>query len=491
MRVFKSNKVIIAVIGLMLELYLRSNPLVAQISFERYYDFGYTEEGYSVCKSHGSGYVVAGQERRSIGDSRQLLFEVDSVGDVLWSRTYGTIYDNALYNIKPTLDGGYIAVGYTTNSAYTNFPTVVKIDSSGDTMWTTQNISPIAPQPFGGEGNGLSQDVVQLADSNYLVISCINDYDTLRIILLSKLNSSGDTIWTNKIRLPLGLYVGNIIQTYDGGFAISSRKNYTLTPVFTAAGLIIKTDANGDTSWTREYPFYTTNTGFSSVMQTSDTGYILCGASYWGVGNTDNYIVRANQVGDTVWTKNIGGTANDGGRAVQTSDGGFFIGGNSFSYGAGSSDVYILKLDSNGGIQWQRTYGGVNFENANSISQTNDAGFIICGFETSFGNGNGNVYLIKTDSAGYAPTGLNPLAPKIDRLSAYPNPNDGEFTIEYVVQEKGYLQLLNIYGIPVAEYEIPEYANSITIQKDLPAGLYFCRMIVGGALIGCEKIIVK
>ncbi len=463
------------------------------ISFERYYDFGYTEQGYSICKTPDSGYVVAGQQRQSIGYTKHILMKVDSVGVTQWVKFFGSNYDNALYGVKPTFDGGFIATGYTTNSIYTNFTYVVKTNSFGDTVWTSQNISPIIPQPFGGPGNGYAQDVVQLSDSNFIVLSNITDFDTLRIILLSKLDQNGDTIWTKKIRHPNGLVGQNIVLTNDGGFVISSRNNYSIIPVFTAGALIIKTDSNGDTLWTKDYPVYTNNCGAVSVVQTQDNGFFIAGVMlYPSDQTTDYFIVKTDQQGDTIWTKIIGGSASDGGSGIQTTNGGYFLGGNTFSYGAGSSDVYILKLDTTGSVQWQRTYGGVNFDYATSILQTNDGGYIACGFETSFGNGNGNIYLIKTDSTGYAPTGLLPMAEKKDYFVLYPNPSNGQFSIKYSLQEKenGLLQIFNSTGALVSTHQLPKDNNLITIDEDLPSGIYFCMIIVEGAIVGSQKLII-
>ncbi len=464
----------------------------AQITFERYYDFGFTEEGYDVVESSDGGYVICGQQRLTIGESQIVLLKVDSLGNQQWVKFYGGPAENKVVAITRTFDNGYLIAGHTSSLYYAFYPYLIRTDSIGDTLWTTTKLSPIPILNPGDYGNGGCTDVIEARDSSIYILSQVADYDTATVFFLCKLQLGGDTIWTSKFKWNfLGPDLYRLSEDLDGNILLPGRIHYSLQPTFTCGASLIKTDTTGDTLWVRQYPFYTNNSGFTSVVQTSDSGYFLTGVTYWGAGNTNCYFVRTNAFGDTLWTLDYGGPANDGGWGILSSGNGYLLAGNTFSFGVGSSDVFMLKLDTGGNVQWQRTFGGQNFDNGNSVLQTTDGGYIICGFETSFGNGNGNIYLIKTDSTGYAPTGLNPLAPKKDRLSVYPNPNDGEFTVEYAVQENGVLQILNIYGVPVYEYEIPEYANSITIQKNLPAGLYFCKVTVGGALVGCEKIIVK
>ncbi|MCH8331282.1 MAG: hypothetical protein IH946_07855, partial [Bacteroidetes bacterium] len=135
-----------------------------------------------------------------------------------------------------------------------------------------------------------------------------------------------------------------------------------------------------------------------SVVQTDDDGFLFLGSTEsFGAGLNDIYLVRLDQLGDTIWTRTYGGTDDDLGHYISsTNDGGYIVTGSTSSFGAGSSDCYLLRLDSLGDTLWTRTYGYSTLDDyGTSVQQTTDEGYIITG-----NKGGGGVYLVKTDSLG-------------------------------------------------------------------------------------------
>jgi hypothetical protein len=181
----------------------------------------------------------------------------------------------------------------------------------------------------------------------------------------------------------------SVQQTSDGGYIVAGY-----TSSFGAGGqdiYLIKTDNLGDTIWTKTYGGTNSDFGYS-VQQTSDGGYVIVGFTYcFGSGNLPNiYFIRTNTSGDTLWTKTYNG--KEGYSVQQTSDGGYIIAGTS---DLALSDVYLIKTDANGDLIWAKTYGGTNPEHG-AVQQTSDGGYIVVG-GTSDGN---DIWLLKTDVNG-------------------------------------------------------------------------------------------
>ncbi|MBN2380096.1 T9SS type A sorting domain-containing protein [candidate division WOR-3 bacterium] len=139
------------------------------------------------------------------------------------------------------------------------------------------------------------------------------------------------------------------------------------------------------------------------VKETSDGGYVIAGyTTSFGEGSYDIYLVKTDQNGDLEWTKTYGGKGSDVGYSVQeTTDGGYIVAARTTSFGEGEGDIYLVKTDANGDVQWTKTYGGEDEEGVGLVYQTADGGFILTGYTYSYATGFvGDVYLVKTDSSG-------------------------------------------------------------------------------------------
>jgi hypothetical protein len=137
-----------------------------------------------------------------------------------------------------------------------------------------------------------------------------------------------------------------------------------------------------------------------SVQQTADGGFVLAG--YTEVeGTLDGWLLKSDNAGNWEWSRSYGGPGEDRGLCVQqTADMGYIVVGGTFSFGAGGQDVWLIKTDSKGALEWSRTYGGVGSEEGRSVRLTSDGGYVIAGVTDSFGAEFGDAYLIKTDADG-------------------------------------------------------------------------------------------
>jgi len=191
----------------------------------------------------------------------------------------------------------------------------------------------------------------------------------------------------------------SVIQTSDGGFAIIGVTRSLGAGEYDV--YLIKTDEFGNEQWHRAFGGSGWDWGYS-LEQTSDDGFIIAGVtSSSGEGMYDVYLIKTDASGNKQWSNTFGGSDLDRGYSVhQTSDDGFIIAGVTSSFGAGGKDVYLIKTSTSGNKQWSNTFGGADDEEVFSVKQMSDGGFIAVGYTKSFGAGDSDVYLIRTDESG-------------------------------------------------------------------------------------------
>jgi hypothetical protein len=200
----------------------------------------------------------------------------------------------------------------------------------------------------------------------------------------------------------------NSIQpTSDGGYIVAG---WTIS--FGAGGAdvwVLKLDGSGNVTWQKTYGGAGTDWA-TSIQQTSDGGYIVAGVTgSFGAGSGDVWVLKLDGSGNVTWQKTYGGGSTDYAYSIQqTSDGGYIVAGLTDSFGAGSADVWVLKLDGSGNVTWQKTYGGGSTDYAYSIQQTSDGGYIVAGLTDSFGAGSYDFWVLKLDGSGEIP-GCGPM----------------------------------------------------------------------------------
>jgi uncharacterized delta-60 repeat protein len=202
-----------------------------------------------------------------------------------------------------------------------------------------------------------------------------------------------DTLWTRTYGGSNGDGAYSVQQTADGGYVLAG-----ITRSFGAGGVdfyLVKTNSQGEPLWTRTYGGSAEDTAYS-VQQTADGGYVVAGRTVsFGAGSYDFYLVKTNGQGDTLWTRTYGGSSYDEATSVQqTADGGYIV------VGAGDDDFYLVKTNPLGDTLWTRTYGGISSDWAESVQQTADGGYIVAGFTESFGAAGSDFYLVKTNPLG-------------------------------------------------------------------------------------------
>jgi hypothetical protein len=473
---------------LFLAFLLAPFPLAGKITFERTYGGIEFDWGQSVQQTQDGGYIVAGQTQ-SFGpwDYDVYLVKTDSVGDTVWTRTYGGNHDDAGWSVQQTQDAGYVVAGFTMSFGAGDYDVyLVKTDSLGDSVWT---------RTYGGFDADLGYSVQQTEDRGYIIAGETHSFDMgSGDVYLVKTDSVGDTVWTRTYGGSDWDFGYSVQQTQDGGYVVGGQ-----TRSFGAGNYdvyLVKTDSVGDTLWTRTYGGPGIDVG-TSVQQTQDGGYIITGGPY------DVYLIKVDSVGDTLWMRTYGGSYAQLGRSVeQTQDGGYIVAGYTGFSGGYEEDVYLVKTNSLGDTVWTRTYGGIDCDNGYSVQQTQDGGYVIAGFTVSFGVGSRDVYLIKTDENGL--TGVDEkgtaflLSHRAFRLfQNSPNPLRQSTSILYSLPVTTEVTL-SIYDITgrlvetlVNETQQPGLHEVRWDRAGNPSGVYFYRLNAGSFTVTKKMVAVE
>jgi hypothetical protein len=344
--------------------------------------------GHSVQQTSDGGYIIAGSTRSyGAGNGDVWLIKTDSSGDVAWNKTFGGSDSECGTSIQQTSDGGYIITGYTMSyGAGGSDVWLIKTDSSGDVAWN---------QTFGGSDGDSGFSVQQTSDGGYVVAGYTYSYGAGRSdAWLIKTDSSGDEMWNQTFGGSDYDRGRSVQQTSDGGYIITGR-----TSSYGAGRSdvwLIKTDSSGDVAWNQTFGGSDNDYGYS-VKQSSDDGYIITGETYsYGAGRADVWLIKTDSSGNETWTQTFGGSYHDYGSSVrQISDGGYIIAGDTESYGAGHTNVWLIKTDSSGDVEWKQTFGGSGSDYGRSAQQTSEGGFIIGGSRRFYGAGDGDIWLVK------------------------------------------------------------------------------------------------
>ena len=356
------------------------------------------DEAWSALQTADGGYVVAGvTESYGAGGRDVYLIKAGADGSEQWSKTFGESGVDWGYSVQQTADGGYVVTGKSDPAGGGGGDVyLIKTDGGGDEQWSSS---------FGGPGWDGAYAVRQTSDGGYVVAGKTESYGSGDAdAYLIKTDEEGKERWSKFFGGPDADWASSVIQAADGGYVLAGVTRSFGEGVRNV--YLVKTDQKGDEEWSRTFGDQQTTVVWWvwSAQQTSDGGYVIA-----FVAGGDAYLLKTDGQGREQWRRSFGGEMADGAWSVQqTSDGGYVVAGDTESYGAGGTDVYLVKTDSEGVEQWSSTFGGPRDEFAWSIRQTADGGYVVAGKTDSYGVGGGDVLLIKTNGAGGAAAGRAP-----------------------------------------------------------------------------------
>jgi hypothetical protein len=396
--------------AVLLSIVLFSFTAPAQFTFQkRYGGPGFTECREAI-QTTDSGYVLVGSTRAyGHGGKDIYLIKTDKYGDTLWTKAYGGTSDESGYSVKQTFDGGYVIAGSTLSFTSAGSSVyVIKTNSSGDTTWTVS-------VGYASSQNCVGFYIEQSSDSSYFITGKGASTFSLTLdAMLAHLSPSGSVLLFRAFGTNAqDDETFSSVKRADGRIYTVGIHPETGPPPYSL--YVVCFDSTGQYSFERSLYASTRNAGYS--VQASGNNLIIGGVS--GVP-MDASLVKTDDSARVVWRKHFGGTADDGFLCVRnTSDGSYVACGFTSSEGAGDSDVYLVKTDTSGALLWSRAYGGVKADVGYSIRQTYDGGYIIGGTTQSFGADSSAMYLIKTDANGNS--GCNQSTPSFIPVSVANN----------------------------------------------------------------------
>jgi hypothetical protein len=484
-----------------------------------------TDNAFSIQQTRDGGFIAAGhtqsnsgQVHGNHGDFDFWVIKINKTGTLEWQKCLGGIIDETAFSVQQTTDGGYIVAGeansnggqVTGNHGLSDF-WIVKLDSTGNLIWE---------KSLGGSKDDFSTSIKQTKDGGYIVAGGTNSNDgdiahhqgsTLTAdYWLVKLDATGNKQWEKNYGGNNGDIAMSVIQTKDGGYALAGNTTSTNGDVTNVHDTIygdawiIKTDKLGNIQWQKTYGGSDYEQA-NSIQQTKDGGYVFCG---WtrsnngdvsgNHGNYDFWVVKLDSTGTLKWQKALGGSNGDLAYSIQqTPDNGYIVAGGTTStdgqvtglHGNLKEDFWVLKLNESGSIQWQQALGGTEFEEARSVDQTKDGGYIVAGWSGWDHPNNGDVtgnhgdydfWIVKLSASAHAMAIQNISSTNDFSFTVSPNPAHSFIQLNINSnQSTALLQITNSSGNIIQQQKISINKKQVVLVdvSKLQQGVYTATIV--------------
>lgn len=408
---------------------------------------------------------------------------------VQWHRWYGGTADQTATAVHQTTDGGYVVAGYSTsndddvsgNHGESDF-WVVKLDENGQIEWQ---------KCLGGSDRDDAYSIQQTNDGGYIMAGLSNssdgdvssNYGDLDGWVV-KLDETGNIVWQKSLGGPNDDLLWHIEQTTDGGYIASGvyHSNFDGLPneFEDADAWVVKLDMAGNLQWQK----FLGGDGKESaefVQEDQTGGYIVAatanangGQVSGNHGNIDSWLVKLDENGQLEWQKCLGGTANDGSSSLhQVDDGGYVLAGWTMSNDGdvsgnhGNMDFWVVKVDETGQLEWQKCLGGSNTDVANTMDKTSDGGYIVAGVSNSSdGDFTSNVglldsWVVKLNGTGDLIWQKNIGDPRSDQIKYIQETDDGG----YIAAGYSILSNFNGNGLTSSYYKVVKFRTTDSALK--------------------------
>ncbi|MEW6276791.1 MAG: hypothetical protein AB1556_16990 [Bacillota bacterium] len=320
---------------------------------------------------------------------------VENVG-ITWEKMLGGGKADRGWDVRQTADGSFLVTGETMSDYFHGHGGtdvyLARLDGAGRLQWE---------RVFGGAGDDRAFCVRQTGDGGCVVAGATKSFSNRRDndVYLARVDGSGRLCWQKSFGGTGEDSAFCVRQTGGGGYIIAGETNSSGAGDYDV--YLIKVDAAGKIEWEKTFGGKDAERG-TCVRQTADGGYVVAGQTFsFGAGGFDVYLVKTDAAGKKEWEKTFGGGGWDIAECVeQTADGGYVVTGRTSSTDNGNFDVYLVKTDAAGVKQWEKTFGGSGWDAGKSVRQTEDGGYLVAGWTDSSGSGGLAFYLVKAGADG-------------------------------------------------------------------------------------------
>ena len=424
-----------------------------------------SDQANSVRQTTDGGYIICGWTSSfGAGYEDIYLIKTDSVGASLWTKTIGSIFPDYGFDVQQTSDGGYIITGCTRIFPAVDYDVyLIKTDINGDTLWT---------KFFSGTCVDIGYSVQQTSDGGYIITGETCSFGTTgSVFYLIKTDTNGNLLWSKTFGINSG-YGKTVEETTDGGYIIAGYAyGGSSIDVY-----LIKTNPVGNILWVKTFDCTDNDRGYS-VQQTTDGGFIISGQTGSSTITHDVYLIKTDANGDSLWTKTYGGALNDAGYSVQqTSDDGYIITGFTLNFGTGDANVYLIKTDSLGNSGCNQGIPAAIVSSA-AMQVSIPASFVFSG-----GIVNNPVTIVGNGGAVTTPcipVGVQSEIPNPQStISLSPNPADEYSLINYQFAAEDVLRVTDVMGKAIFTKTFSAPTLNFRLQTlNFNAGIYYVEVI--------------
>ncbi len=309
-----------------------------------------------------------------------------------WNWTYGTANYDRGTSVVEVSTGGFAITGSTGGGGpNANDVWLILTDDNGNAQ---------SSHTYGGVFDDIGWDLLEVSTGGFVLSGetesfGAGDFDAWLI----RVDASGNHLWNHTFGGTYDEWGWSVIEVSTGGFAISGRT--ASLGAGSSDVWLIRTDADGNELWNKTYGGIYSDVG-RELVEVSGGGFAIIGSTQsYGSGSSDVWLIRTDADGNELWSRTFGGLTSDSAHGlVEVSTGGFAIAGRTQSFGAGATDLWLIRTNANGNLLWNQTFGGLSPDEGQSLVEISTGGFAITGFTGSLGAGVEDLWLIFTDTSG-------------------------------------------------------------------------------------------